>query len=260
MYLYEGVYATYYDQTSEGLKGDVEFYVEEARSAGSPVLEIGSGTGRILVPVAQAGIEIVGLDLSHAMMEVAREKLAALEPEVRGRVQMVEGDMRDFSLGRRFRLVMIPYRAFLHMMTPDDQRKALLCIREHLEEDGRLIFNVFDPRLDIIAAHMTPTGHALKKLMEFTHPENGRRVIVWDTRHYDPEQQTIEEDRIFEEIDDEGAVISRNHSRLILRYLYRYEMEHLLELCGYKVEALYGDFKRGAFRYGGEQVWVAGRV
>ena len=99
----------------------------------------------------------------------------------------------------------------------------------------------------------------MRKHNEFIRPETGNRVVVWSTRRNDPESQTINEDRVFEELDGEGRVISRNYTQLTLRYTHRYEMEHLLELCGLKVEALYGDFKRGPFRYGGEQIWVAGR-
>jgi hypothetical protein len=97
----------------------------------------------------------------------------------------------------------------------------------------------------------------LKKGAEFVHPDTGHRVIVWDTRQYDPERQMLEQYFVFEELDDEGSVISKAYSPLILRYVYRYEMQYLLELCGYRIEALYGDFRRGPFRYGGEQIWVA---
>src|SRR5262245_48031980 len=114
MYNYEQVQARYYDYTSTGLEGDLQFYVEEAQKAGSPALELGCGTGRILIPVAEAGVEIVGLDLSDDMLAIARRKVDALPEEVRGRIEIVRGDMRTFSLGRRFRLVIIPYRAFLH--------------------------------------------------------------------------------------------------------------------------------------------------
>ncbi len=256
---YERLDAAFYDHYAGGLEGDVPFYVEEARRAGSPVLELGCGTGRILIPIAEAGIDIVGLDLSPAMLALAQAKVAALPAETQRRIELVQGDMRDFSLGRRFQLIAIPYRAFLHLMTPEDERRALTCIREHLADDGRLVLNIFDPRLDIIAAHFGSLGSALKTVSEFDHPESGHHVVVWDTRQYDPGQQTIQQYFVFEEMDDEGRVVGKTYVPLTLRYLYRYEMQYLLELCGYRVEALYGDFDRGPFRYGGEQVWVACR-
>jgi SAM-dependent methyltransferase len=254
---YDRIDASFYDYYSLGIEGDVQFYVEEAQKAGSPVLELGCGTGRILIPTAEAGVEIVGLDRAPSMLEVARRKVAELPAEVQGRVELVEGDMREFDLGRRFALVTIPYRAFLHLLTDKDQRRALTCIRNHLAPGGRLILNIFDPRLSIIAAHSGSLGSALKMVSEFVHPDTGHRVVVWDTRQYDEDAQMIDQYFIFEELDDDGQVLGKVYSSLILRYIYRREMQYLLELCGYEIEALYGDFQRSPFGAGGEQIWVA---
>jgi SAM-dependent methyltransferase len=254
---YTGPEADYYDSCFSGLEGDLQFYVEEAQKAGPPVLELGCGTGRILLPIAKAGLNIVGLDRAPAMLALLRQKLAKLGPDVQGRVSLIEGDMRDFAFADRFPLIIIPYRAFLHLLTAKAQRQALTCIREHLTDDGRLIFNVFDPNLEVIAAHLGPLGAAQKKDFEFVDPTSGHRIVVWATSQYDPEQQLIEQYFIFEELDADGDMIARTYRPLTLRYVHRYEMRYLLELCGYKVEALYGDFQCGPFRYGGEQVWVA---
>jgi SAM-dependent methyltransferase len=110
---YAGERAVYYDCLATGVEGDVAFYVGEARSAGSPVLELGCGTGRILIPTAEAGVEVVGLDASPDMLAIARNKLERLPAHVHKRVQLREGDMRDFALHSRFLLVTIPYRTFL---------------------------------------------------------------------------------------------------------------------------------------------------
>lgn len=256
---YTGLSARYYDFTP-GLPGDVQFYVKEAQRYGSPVLELGCGTGRVLIPTAQAGIHIVGLERSTDMLALAGEKIAALGAEIESRVRLVEGDMRSFSLGERFNLITIPFRAFLHLMTGEDQRAALHCIRDHLADNGRLIFNIFDPRVEIIAAHQEAMGSAQQKLKEFLIPETGQRVIVWAQRVYDLDEQVIREERIFEEVDAEGKMVSRTYTPLVLRWVYRYEMAYLLELCGYQIEALYGDFRRGPFHAGGEQIWVVSKV
>lgn len=242
----------------EGERGDVAFYVEEARQTGSPVLDLACGTGRVLIPIAHAGVPVVGVDKSPAMLEAARKKLARLPEATRQRVELIEGDMRSFSLGRRFDLAIIPFRSFLHLMTPADQRQALGRIREHLADDGRLVFSIFDPRLEIIASHLGQPA-ALEKESEFTHPETGRQVVEWVRRRFDAATQTIDEERILEEL-EAGQVVSRTDAPISLRWVYRYEMEHLLELSGFAVEALYGGFDRGPFRHGGEQVWVARRA
>ena len=256
---YDRVDAAFYDFYSPGTEGDVQFYLEEAQKAGSPVLELGCGTGRITIPIAESGLDVVGLDRAPAMLSIAKAKIDGLGRETQGRIELVEGDMRNFSLGQRFKVAIIPYRTFLHMLTPEDQQSALLYIREHLEEDGCLIFNIFDPRMDIIANYIGPPGVAMKKDLEFVHPDSQHRYIVWYSRQYDHEHQIIDQYFIFEELDDEGKVISKTYTPLTLRYSYRYEMQYLLELCGYKIEALYGDFGRGPFRYGSEQIWIARR-
>jgi len=257
---YERMDAELYDSYATGLEGDLDFYLEEAKKAGSPVLELGCGTGRILIPIAQAGLDVVGVDRSQKMLSIARDKISILPPETQNHIQLLYGDMRDFSLDRRFNLVLIPFRAFLHLLTPEDQRLALGQIHEALVDGGLLALNIFDPSISIIAAHMGHLGQARKKIGEFTHPISGNKVIQWDSRRYDLEDQIIHETFIFEELDEKGAVQSTTYNPLTLRFLYRFEMQHLLELAGFKVEALYGDFKRGPFQHGREQVWVARKI
>src|SRR5947209_15436608 len=100
---------------------DVGFFVEAARTAGGPVLEIGCGTGRVLIPTARAGLDIVGLDLSPHMLAVCRQRLRGESEGVRERVELVQADMRSFELGRRFTLATIPFRPFQHLLTVEDQ-------------------------------------------------------------------------------------------------------------------------------------------
>ncbi len=255
---YDRLDAELYDAyTGASIDGDVEFYVEEAQRAGSAVLELGCGTGGILFPGADADIVVVGLDRAPSMLAVAREKLAPLAPAVQGRVELVEGDMRQLSLGRHFSLVSIPFRAFLHLLTDEDQRRALQCIRGHLIDGGRLALNVFDPDLSMIHARLGFTAGTLQLQKRFRHPRTGHDVVLWDTFRYDLERQVLTGDYVFEELGDDGSVRARLYAPLMLRWVYRYEMQHLLELAGFRVEALYGDFRRGPFRYGGEQIWIA---
>ena len=254
---YQGPGAAFYDCFELGQPGDVRFYVEEAQRAGSPVLELGCGTGRSLIPVAQAGIDVVGLDRSEAMLSIAKKHISGLGAETRKRIRLEHGDMRSFSLEQRFNLIMVPNRSFLHLLTPEDQRQALSRIHDHLTDGGRLVFNIFDPRLEWIVEDYKFPESPLRKHAEFVRPDTGNDVIVWATRDYEPAEQTVKEDFIFEEVDGAGKSIARSYSSLTLRYVYRYEMQYLLELCRFKVEALYGNFQRGPFRYGGEQVWIA---
>ncbi len=154
---------------------DVGFFVEAAKESGGPVLEVGCGTGRVLIPTARAGIEITGLDLSPHMLEVCRGKLEAEPEEVRSRVRLVEGDMRQFELGQTFRLVTLPFRPFQHLTTVEDQLACLGCIRRapgggrqadpgHLQPD------------DGGAGPDRTLGRRLSEEPEFSMPD-GRKVI-----------------------------------------------------------------------------------
>lgn len=255
---YAGDSALFYDCVATGVEGDVGFYVEEARAAGSPVLELGCGTGRLLIPVAEAGLAIVGLDASPDMLAIAGDKLERCGSDIQNRVQLVRGDMRDFALSGAFSLVTIPYRAFLHNLSVEDQLRTLERVREHLSRDGRLIFNVFDPRAELLAAGrwtMPP-----ERRREFLHPQTGNRVAIKEDFRYDQDRQFVDGAFVFEEIDAAtGNIVATTQSPLTLRYVFRYEMAHLLALSGFRVEALFGDFKRAPFRPGGEQIWVAKR-
>jgi len=256
---YDEFEAGLYDRHSNGLRGDIAFYVDEARRCGSPVLEMGCGTGRILIPTAEAGLQITGLDRSVDMLARARKKIAQLACSVQEQITLIDGDMREYSQPNTFRLITIPYRAFLHLLTVEDQRRALIRVRENLVPGGYLVLNIFDPRIDIIYEHHRPLGSAMKMEFEFIHETTGRRVVAWDTRQYNQETQILEQYFIYEELDENGAVVAKTYRPLKLRYVFRFEMQHLLELSGFEIEALYGSFTRHRFRTGGEQIWIARR-
>lgn len=252
---YTGDRALFYDHVATGVEGDVAFYVAEAVASGSPVLELGCGTGRILIPVAQAGLDVVGLDASADMLAIARGKLAARSADVQHRARLVHGDMRDFELGQRFSLVTIPYRAFLHNLSVDDQLRTLARVRRHLGEDGRLILNVFDPTVRLLAAgHWSPPADRQR---EFRHPRTGNRVTIREDFRYDLERQLVDGAFVYDELDAGGHLVATTHAPLTLRYVFRYEMEHLLARAGFRVDALFGDFRRGPFQASREQIWVA---
>lgn len=244
----------FYDQYFVGVEGDAEFYAEEAQDTGGPVLELGCGTGRILLGVAEGGIQIVGLDLADDLLDIARAKLAEASGEVQECAALVQGDMRQFSLDQRFRLVTIPYRTFQHLLTPVDQEQALTCIRDHLEGEGRLVFNTFDPLVDLMAEGFRG---GMRKDTDFVDGETGNRVVVWFNRQYDPEVQLLEQEIVYEEVDRSDRVVGRTCGQLTLRYASRYEIQYLLELCGFELAALYGDFEGGMYPGFGEQIWVA---
>jgi SAM-dependent methyltransferase len=233
---------------------DIPFYAGlamEAAAAGLPVLELGCGTGRVAIPIAQAGVPVVGFDSSPAMLAIARRKSAGL-----AHVRWVEGDMRDFGLEERFGLVISPFRSFQLLLTVADQLACLARIRQHLVKGGRLAFNIFNPDIVMMGRRIADLANAGFDIS--TYVSAGRRVRQRASPVYRRAEQLIEEERAADELSDEGAIISRQSKTLRLRYIFRYEMEHLLVRSGFEVEALYGWFDGRPFADDStEMVWVA---
>ncbi len=248
--------ARYYDAYFVGVPGDVAYYVAAARRAGSPVLELGCGTGRVLLPMARAGLSVVGLDLSADLLARAEAARCRLPAAARRRVDLVQGDMREFQLAARFPLAIIAYRSFQHLLTPIDQVQALACIRDHLTPGGCLALNVFDPVLEIARDGV---HGPVRKDTDFLDPATGRLVTVYYQRQYLLDDQIMEQELVFEESDADGLTLSRTTTRLQLRYTGRFEMAYLLERAGFAVESLQGDFSGSPYAGHGEQVWVARR-
>lgn len=245
-----------YDLRTKGFPGEIDFWVARARESGGPVLELACGTGRITWPIARAGIDIVGLDVNPAMLRAAEAKRAQESPEVRERVRLVQGDMTDFSVGETFALAIIPFRAFQAVLTPEDQRRSLSCIRRHLRPGGRLIVDIFDPRLDWALPERTDPGLPARPTV--THPVTGNTLKVDVlSRRNDTLRQLFSEHWRFTELSSTGQLLRQEDEILQLRWTYRYEMRYLLELCGFTVEAELSDFSSSPPAYGMEQIWIA---
>ena len=249
-------WADVYDSVYSYVREDIPFYVALARKSGGPVLELGCGTGRVAIPIAEAGVEVVGLDSSEAMLEVARRKAKRLV-EGTASLTLLQADMRDFSLGddKEFSLVVIPFRGFLSLLTVEDQTRTLLNVKRHLAPNARLVFNIFVPDLDMLVQE----GDLPYHLRDVTDPDTRARLVLSHQSSYDNHSQVISTRMIIEELDDDGVMLRRLYRDFQLRYVHRWEMEHLLTACGYEVQDLYGDFDRSPFDEAStEMVWVAG--
>jgi SAM-dependent methyltransferase len=244
--LYDSFIADYYDESPvvRGRLQDVAFYREAACDYGDPVLELGCGTGRITMAVAEAGKRITGLDLSQRMLEHAAKKRAALRAEARQRVHLVQGDMTHFDLGEKFRLIIIPFRPFQHLLEVRQQMDCLDCARKHLAPGGRLILDVFQTD----AERMHDAVHMREALVTEYKTTDGRQVRISErVAGFHRAEQRNDVEMIFS-IAHPGGRKERLVFAWPLRYFFRYEVEHLLARCGFQIAAEYGDFDKTPIR------------
>jgi ubiquinone/menaquinone biosynthesis C-methylase UbiE len=247
-------WADMYDVVYSYVRSDIPFYVETVKRHGGPVLELGCGTGRVTVPIAEAGVEIVGMDISKSMLDVAKTNLAESSAE-NGIASLVYGDMSDFSLGQSFSAIIVPFRGFLSLLTTEEQTRSLDCISRHLSPGGHLVFDVFVPDLDMLVQEEDILYH----LRDVVDHRTGQRVVLWNRSRYDNHQQIIEVTVIGDVLSGLGDVERRFYRDFRIRYVHRWEMHHLLTTCGFEVLEVFGDFNKDAFdEFSTEMIWVTG--
>jgi len=245
--------AEVYDYQTQGRGNDVPFWLSLAREADDETLEIACGTGRVLLPLARAGLHVTGVDISEGMLAVARRKLAEEPTEVSERVTLAQGDMTQFDLGRQFGLVIIPFSAFQVLLTRADQRACLERCRAHLAPGRRLAIDVFNPHL----SRLTSSAPVREGPKEFMGPNE--EMVRWSGEtEYDLASQTLRSRWRYERATPGGETRVSQHV-LALHYFFRFEMEWMLEACGFEIEALYGDFERNEFTADSPEMIFAAR-
>jgi len=235
----------------DNYEGFKDFYLDLAREYGAGgVIDIACGTGAVLLHLAANGIAVDGSDLSGAMCAVAADKAAAmgLHPTI------FQANMTDLRAPRKYSLAIIARSGFMHLLTPEDQRAALLSIRECLTEGGILTLNTFAPFPPIQAAQMRSTPDNYEYWLEYVN-RNGQRERIYNAITYNPATQVMHGNWKFETLDAEGSVIDERIRPLAMRQTYSQELRYLLELCGFEVLARYGDYYRSE-EDTGRYVWV----
>jgi len=235
---------------------DLAFYRRIAKASGRRALELGSGTGRVAIALAQARLDVVGVELSGPMLDQARAKLRTLSSDVAARVRFVRGDMTTVDLAETFDTVLIPARAFAFLLTATAQQACLARTWSWLRPGGTLVIDLFDPRLDLCLPG-TVSGARTETSVD---PATGRSVRAEIlSRTNDAVAQVLSEHWRFTEFDSNGRLTRTSDEELTLRWTYRYEMRHLLALGGFVDIVEQSDFSGSPPAYGGEQVWTCRR-
>ena len=234
---------------------DLPFYLEEARNR-SPVLDLACGTGRLAIPIARAGVAVVGLDASPEMLDVARRKAADLP-----HLQLVQGRIETFDLQRQFGLIVLALSSFYCLTSVEAQERALHNMRRHLRPGGRLAMDMFVPSVAHVGKPLTDheAADASRLVARLSDPVTGNAHLVWETAHHIPNEQVYEVNRAIHTYDGQGRLTGDvRYFRLTDRYVHRFEMQHLLRLCGFKIVDLYGGFTREPFAASSTRmVWIA---
>ncbi len=223
-----------YDVVLGSLDYGLDFYRGLAQAAGAPVLDVACGTGRIMLPCLQAGLDVDGVDLFPGMLARLREKAAALGL----RPRLYQASMSAFRIDRRYALVMIPFNAFIHNLTTDEQIACLVCCREHLRPGGMLAFDTYFPG----AALITAPDQTRVLEAEMTHPDTGLPVRLYDTRSFNRVEQLQHSLMDIEMLDAAGNITAVHRSQTIVRWVYKYEMDLLLRVAGFARWQIAGDF------------------
>ena len=239
-----------YDLLMEGLEFDVPFLLETSREGAGPVLELGCGTGRVLLRLAAAGVDVEGIEPSDAMR-------ARLEDKARARglaVRVARGDMRSFAAARRYARVLCPFNAFSHMLTQDDQLAALRAMRACLLPGGAAV--VHQSQLSADAWSRPREERVLE--METPAPTPGHVLRIYDTRTKDRAEQTQHSIVDVEESDAQGRLVRAFRSETRHRWAYRHELELLLRLAGFARVEVRGDGGHGAVTPESAEMWAIG--
>jgi SAM-dependent methyltransferase len=229
--------AVIYDSENARFQAEVEralhFYLELCQQASGPVLELGCGTGRYTIPIAQEGVAITGLDVASAMLRRAREKSNGVP------VRWVEADARSFHLDERFALIFESGAMFRHLLERADHEAALACVREHLLSNGRFVVATSFPRPD-----MLQDSPEEQEWFEHT-DELGRHVRVSGAYSYDPVRQVAHENAIRRWTNEAGEEFT-TFAPLALRLFFPQELDALLHYNGFRIVEQFGDWDRSA--------------
>ena len=240
MAVYDQV-AEYYDLEYGDFAEDLPLYLQLAHRSGSPVLDIGCGTGRVTVALAEAGFHVTGIDESAPMLARAQARLRARD-DLAGRVELLQTGASDYCNEARFRLAIMALTTFAHFQTPAEQSEVLTSVRRCLSPHGRLVMDLANPDL----AEFRQNDRLLMLHWQRSVPHKQQLIQKWLTFHLEQENQLQIYTLMYDTIGADGNV-RRTVVTMPLRYTFRYEAELLLERTGFAVETVFGSYQMDPF-------------
>ena len=243
-----------YDLEHAEFDDDLSLYLNLAEIVGDPIVEFGCGTGRILLPLADAGWRVTGIDRSAAMLEAARSAVAASGSQ--SRVHLIETDFSQAAsvVGGPFGLVIIGLNGFMHLPSLDAQRSCLLAARNALDPRGQLVIDILNPTPDSLRSFDHGVVHEGRWITA-----DGTVIDKFGSRQVSPAAQTIETRLWYDAVHPDGT-LHRTLSEFTLRYVHRAELALMLELAGFVEVRFYGTYDLDPFDDASERLIVTADV
>jgi SAM-dependent methyltransferase len=241
--------AEYYDLVHAHVTDDIPLYLALANESGGPILELGCGSGRTLLPLLKAGFEAVGLDNSEAMLTRARERVRASGLE--NLIHLVHGEMTDFNLGKRFPLVTVPFNAWMHLPSRKAQLASLSCIKQHLIPGGQLVIDLPAPSTIVDAEH----DGAMVLEGTFACEKKNESLLQFSSTRLDNKQQILHVTWIYDLVRANGET-RRTVVPMPLHYLFPRQAELSLQETGLELKALWGDYDRSPYAADSEKLII----
>ena len=247
-------FARHYDDEHASYTDDLPMWEGFAyRASEAPILELACGTGRVLFPIARLGLDITGIDVSPAMLDISRAKAA--KARLSGRVSFGEADMRAFSLGREFGMAFIALNSLMHLETRAEQRRAFASVRRHLTTGGRFIVDVFNPDEGL----PDPSQESQLLLHCLKQRPDGSQLLHFQSVSVDRGAQLVSVTNYYDDTGADGT-IRRHMAPFRLRYVHIGELELMLEHEGFHVEDVYGSYDLEPFRNGSPRIIAVARA
>jgi SAM-dependent methyltransferase len=245
--------AELYDFSYSDFTEDIDFYDNLARAAGGPLLELGAGSGRVAIPLAQRGYDVTGLDNSPSMLAQARRRLQGAG-KLKGRIELIEGDMTDFELDRQFGMVLVAANTFQHLLTTKEQQACGRCAKKSLVPGGIFAMSIRSPS----SATWENTDGWSPMLMHWSRRDEatGDLVMKFCVEQPDPGRMVRRLTYIYDRVGASGDV-KRSVFETELRYSTEAEIRLLLQHCGLRVTHVYGDYDLAPVGAGDNLVFVA---
>lgn len=231
--------ASLYD-TYVTVTDDLPFYLAETDGFTGNALELMCGTGRVSIPLAEAGVRLTCVDASAGMLARLREKLTQ-RPTAARNVTVIEADVRRLTLAQQFDLILLPFHSFAELTSTHDQQETLAHIARLLRDGGRFICPLHNP-----AARRATLDGNLRLLGRF--PLNGGELHLWSVARYDAVTRLADGVQLYEEYDSAGTMLRKRQLPVRFALIEHDQFEAMALAAGLRVVALYGDYAYAPFQ------------